>query len=537
MIIRLLVALLAILSQAVAVRAQKEQPLCCGAKQVTSEGSSDSQQQNPQNARVTPRLKPAEIKQLRLPDVRITSAIHHEGSNDANATGRDQVSVAHVEVEGVIGGTIQFELLLPDKWNSRFVMGGGGGFVGRVSNQARYSINQGYATVGTDTGHQGPSGMTAEWALDNVEARVNFGYLAVHRTAEVAKAIIYAYYGSDPKHSYFSGCSTGGGQALIGAQRYPGDFDGIVSAAPVVDYTGLAATRVYNAQHFFPDPSKLDKPIITEQVLQQLHAEILRKFDEQDGVKDGILDDPRQYRFDLSQFGELTLVQRKALQAVYDGPRNEKGQIYPGMPLGSEGRWFLWKAGSIPQFLERGKAPNPGFLLGIEFCKYFVFNDSDWDYSKYDLSTWEKDSHLAGTFLNANNPDLSKFKVRGGKLILWHGWSDGPLTPLASVNYFEEVEKRDPKVRDYFRLYMLPGVTHCGGGPGPDQVDWLAIVAQWVEEGKAPHRLIASKLDKSGNITMTRPLYPYPLRAVYNGTGSTNEAENFVLPEKGERRN
>ena len=483
-----------------------------------------------------PRLKPGALKRLRLPDVRITSAMHHEAKKAANADNAGRflgpISVAHVDVEGLIGGTIRFELLLPDEWNGRFVMGGGGGFVGRVSNFARDSIDEGYATAGTDTGHQWPSGTKAGWALDDVEAQVNFGHVAVHRTAEVAKAVIWAYYASEPEYSYFLGCSTGGGQALIEAQRYPDDFDGIVSAAPVVSHTGLAAARVYNAQHFFPDPNKLDEPLITEQLLEQLHAEVLRKCDERDGVKDGILDDPRMCRFGLSEFPGLTPDQRKALQALYDGPRNENGPIYPGMPLGSEGRWYLWKAGSIPAFLARDKAPNPGFALGIGFCKYFVFNDPDWDYSTYDFSCWEKDTHLAATFLNADNPDLSKFKSRGGKLILWHGWSDGPLTPLASIKYFEEVEQRDPDVRDYFRMYLLPGVTHCRGGAGPDQVDWLATLVQWVEQGKAPHRVIASKLDKDGHVTTTRPLYPYPLRALYKGNGDTTKAANFVLPEK-----
>ena len=480
--------------------------------------------QEEQETRVAPRLKLAQIKQLRLPDVRITSALHYE----SNATGR--VSEAHVAVQGAIGGTIKFELLLPDEWNSRLVMGGGGGFVGRVSNSARSSINQRYATVGTDTGHQS-SGFRARWALDNIEAQINYGYLAVHRTAEVAKAIIYAYYGSDPDYSYFSGCSTGGRQALIEAQRYPGDFDGIVSGAPGLDNIGLAAARLYNAQHFFPDPSKLDQAIITKQLLQQLYAEVLKKCDEQDGVKDGIIDDPRECSFDLSQFQGLTPAQRQALQALYDGPRNENGVIYPGMPLGSEHQWFRWKAGSLPWNLERFGYPNPGFALGIDFCKYFVFNDPNWDYSKYDFSNWEEDTHLAGTFLKGNNPDLSEFKARGGKLILWHGWSDGPLTPLASIQYFEEVEQRDPQVRDYFRLYLLPGVAHCGGGSGPDKVDWLATVAQWVEQGEAPYEVIASKFDQDGNVRMTRPLYPYPLRAVYKGSGNTNEAESFVVME------
>jgi feruloyl esterase len=478
-----------------------------------------------------PVLKPAEIQRLRLPDVRITSVAERGAAGaESRADDRRGTDAAHMEVQGVIGGTIRFELLLPVEWNGRFVMGGGGGFVGSVTNFARGSINEGYATAGTDTGHQWPSTMTAGWALDNVEAQVNFGHLAVHRTAEVAKALIAACYGSEPDYSYFIGCSTGGGQALMEAQRYPDDFDGIVSAAPVVQHTGLAAARVYNAQRFFPDPKSLDKPLISNQLLQRLHAEVLRTCDEQDGVKDGLLDDPRQCRFDLSQFAALTPVQRRAIQAVYEGPRNEKGQIYPGMPLGVENQWFLWASGSMPAILAQDRAPNPGFSLGVDFCKYFIFNDPAWDYSTYDFSTWEKDAHLARTFVDADNPDLSRFKAGGKKLILWHGWSDGPLTPLASINYFEEVERRDPQVRDYFRLYLLPGVMHCAGGPGPDRVDWLAVVRRWVEEGIAPCRLIASKLDKDGKAIMTRPIYPYPLRAVYNGRGDINDAASFTLP-------
>ncbi|MEO2018713.1 MAG: tannase/feruloyl esterase family alpha/beta hydrolase [Fuerstiella sp.] len=515
--------------------APPEQSVCCSTGPVVITTSTPASERTQETShRISPRLKPAALQQLRLPDVRITSATHHEANEAANVDnlGRSlsRIGVAHVDVEGLIGGTIRFELLLPDQWNNRFVMGGGGGFVGRVSNFARYSINDGYATVGTDTGHQG-SGTKAAWALDNVQAQVNFGHVAIHRTAEVARAIITAYYESEPAYSYFLGCSTGGGQALIEAQRYPDDFDGIVSAAPVVSHTGLAAARVYNAQHFFPDANRLDKPLFTEQLLQKLHAAVLSKCDEQDGVKDGILDNPRMCRCDLSEFPGLTAAQRKALQALYDGPRNQHGQIYPGMPLGSEHRWYLWKAGSIPAFLARDKSPNPGFALGIDFCKYFVFNDPNWDYSTYDFSSWQKDTHLAATFLNADNPDLGKLKASGAKLILWHGWSDGPLTPLASINYFQEVERHDPDVRDYFRMYLLPGVTHCRGGAGPDTVDWLAIMAQWVEQGEAPYRLVARKFDKAGQVTMTRPLYPYPLRAVYTGTGDTNKATNFVLPE------
>jgi feruloyl esterase len=201
------------------------------------------------------------------------------------------------------------------------------------------------------------------------------------------------------------------------------------------------------------------------------------------------------------------------------------------MPSGTEDRWFNWRIGSFPRILKRRGAPNIVFSFRMDFCKDFIFNDPNWDYSSYDLVNWEKDTQFVRTFANANNPDLSEFKARGGKLILWHGWADGGLTALGSIEYFEEVERRDPEVRDYFRLYLLPGVRHGGGGAGPDQVDWLAALVQWVEQGKAPYRLVASKHDEDGNVTMTRPIYPYPLRAIYKGSGSTNGAEKFLLPE------
>jgi len=505
--------------------------VCCGSVAAVIEGPAAAAE--PEGRKITPKLTPVELEQLQLLDVHITSARHFDGRKPIRTPGNPAITpmtAAHVKVDGVIGGTIQFELLLPDEWNGRFAMGGGGGFVGRVSNLIRDSVNNGYATAGTDTGHQSPSGRTAAWALDHLEAQVNYGHLAIHRTALAAKAIISAWYGRESRYCYFFGCSTGGGQALIEAQRYPADFDGIISAAPVVQHTGLAAARLYNALKLFPDPARIETPIITEEQLTKLNEEVLRVCDEQDGVRDGILDDPRQCRFDLTQMEWLTPTQRDALQALYDGPANESGQIYPGMPLGSEGRWYLWKAGANPGYLTRDKYPNPGFALGIEFCKYFIFNDPNWDYSSYDMANWQSDSHRAGTLLNANNPDLSRFRESGGKLILWHGWNDGPLTPLASIEYYENVERLDPEIRDFFRFYLLPGVRHCGGGPGPDRVDWLSVLGRWVEEGIAPERLIASKIDAAGNATTTRTIYPYPLRAVYNGTGSTDEAENFVLP-------
>jgi hypothetical protein len=229
---------------------------------------------------------------LRLPDVRITEA----AAVEAGAPPGGKIKVPHRKVAGVIGREIRFEVLLPDDWNQRFFMGGGGGFVGAVVNQAAGSVNAGFATAGTDTGHQGTA-LQAGWALNDLKRQLNFGHLPIHRTAAVAKAIVRAYYDSDATRSYFFGCSRGGGQALIEAQRYPDDFDGIVAAAPAMDWPGIAAAFVKNSQAAFPDPATLSRSVITRDNLKLLESRILAACDANDGVKDGVMEDPRDCAF------------------------------------------------------------------------------------------------------------------------------------------------------------------------------------------------------------------------------------------------
>jgi feruloyl esterase len=202
------------------------------------------------------------------------------------------------------------------------------------------------------------------------------------------------------------------------------------------------------------------------------------------------------------------------------------------MPLGAEANpagWLLWITGPVPDLLAKEGVPNLSFSFGTELFKYVIFNDPNWNYASYDFANWERDTHLAGTVLNATATDLSRFRSGGGKMILWHGWSDAALSALGSIDYYEQVERTGPDVRQYFRLYLLPGVMHCNGGPGPDQVDWLKTIVDWVENHNAPTRVVATKRDNRGNVVMTRPLYPYPQRASYTGSGSINDAENFVL--------
>jgi hypothetical protein len=372
-------------------------------------------------------LSVAELRQVRLPEVVIESV--KEVTPEAEKNPKAPV---RIEVKGVIGEHIRFELLLPEAWNGRFVMGGGGGFVGTVQNAARGSVSKGYATVGTDTGHQSEPGYLAGWALDNLEAKVNFGYLAVHRTAEAAKALIRTYYGAEPAH------------------------------------------------------------------------------------------------FDLSKVPGLTGKQRKAIAAIYQGARNEKGAIYPGFAPPAEcdpDQWIAWLTGPSPT-LAKDHVPDLTFAFSTQIFKYLIFNDPDWNYAKYDFSNFERDTRLAASYLNATSPDLSAFKGKNGKLILWHGWADPALPAQGTIDYYRQVQARDEQAADYCRLFLVPGCLHCGGGPGAADVDWLSVIVDWVESGKAPDRLIASKKE-GGKAVMTRPLYPYPDHAVFKGSGDTTSAESF----------
>ena len=478
----------------------------------------------------------AALAALRLPDVTVSAAT----AVPAADTGR--VRVPHCKVTGVISTEIRFAVLLPDTWNRRFAMGGGGGFVGSVQNQYVDVVNRGYATAGTDTGHQSP-GMEAGWALANPERQINYGFLGVHRTAEVAKAIVRAYYGSDSAYSYFLGCSNGGRQALMEAQRFPADFDGIVSGAPAYDFTRIAASFVTHANATFPDPANLTTSTVSPADLALVAKAALDSCDIADGLKDAVIDQPLSCRFaldgvkacpnDVAAADCLTTTSRAALARIYTPIVGPAGEIYPGQPVGGEadrGGWLEWITGASPEMLANsgGRAPSARFGFGTEFFKYFVFGDRAWDYRRFDVASWAADTRVAATILNADSVDLSAFKQRKGKLLLWHGWADAALNAQSTINYYERLKVADPQTPDYARLFLMPGVLHCAGGAGPDSVEWIDAIASWTEKGAAPERVIATKRGADGAPTRTRPLCPHPQRAVYSGTGSTDDAANFV---------
>ena len=478
---------------------------------------------DPRNA---PCITCEEIKSLKLPDVTISES----------ETVEEETSFC--KVLGIISKEIKFELLLPNAWNARFVMGGGGGFVGSIQNTARSRVHDGYATVGTNTGHES-HGLKADWALYHMERQVNFGHLAVHRTAEVAKTLIAQYYCAYPDYNYFMGCSRGGGQALIEAQRYPSDFDGIVSAAPVIDWPATGAEFIQNMQILYPNPAKLDAPLISQVHVQLLQEAVLEQCDALDGIKDQILNDPRDCAFDFSLLPQcpdeaggkdcFTAAQIQAVQLIYEGATNQEGAIYPGFPFGCEnepGGWLPWIVGPHPGAMELG-FPSLHFAFGTEMFKYLVFQNPDWDYSTYDFGNFSRDTQYAAAYLNATNTAYGAFKNRGGKMIMYHGWNDPALSAYTAIEHYEEAKAKDNELEDYIRLFMLPGVLHCGGGPGPSQADWLELIRVWVEEDKAPERVVVSKTEND-EVVMTRPVFPYPGIAVYDGSGDPNKEGSFV---------
>ena len=465
----------------------------------------------------------ASLQSLQLPGVKITKAAPIAAGVAA------AVKDAHCVVEGSVGREIRFRLLMPDAWNRKLMMGGGGGFVGGIDNQALSSINAGYATVGTDTGHQGAV-TTAAWALNDIERQLNFGHVGVHRVAETAKAIIRHYYNAPIERSYFSGCSNGGRQALMEAQRYPDDFDGIIAGAPAADFTGIGAQFIKDIKALYPDPKNLSASPLTPETLKSVESQIIATCDAVDGVEDGLFEDPRRCAIDVNTLTGLTDAQKRVLKTIYAETRNKDGVIYPAQPFGSEGdpnAWEGWITGPNKLVMSLQKAPSLRFAFGTEMFKYFIFNDPAWDYTKYDFSTFKRDAAQASSILNATSPNLDAFKTSNGKLIIWHGWSDAALTTLGTIKYVDDVRARDADSRDYVRTFLMPGVLHCIGGPGPDRADWTRAIEDWVEKGIAPERVIASK-SAGGKVVRTRPLCEYPLRAVYNGSGSIDDEKNFT---------
>ncbi len=403
-------------------------------------------------------------------------------------------------------------------WNGKLEAVGNGAWAGNISYPAMATaLAAGYGTVSTDTGHVGGD---AKFMVGHPDKLVDFEERAVHEMTVAAKAIASAFYGNAPRKTYFNGCSTGGRQALTAAQRYPLDFDAIVAGAPANAVRRQTFGQIWLWQATHKDEASL----LTPEKYAVLHKAALAQCDALDGVTDGVIENPLKCRFDpavtLCRSGEgpdcLTAAQVDAAKKIYAGASSAKTRerLYPGLEPGSETGWNMSVAARPVGYAE-------------DFFKYVVYNNADWDPKSLDYDGAVAAVDHVKTGLDATKTDLSQFTGRGGKLLIYHGWSDPGIPPQNSVDYYSGVLKATKNARESVRLFMVPGMGHCGGGDGTSTFDMVTAVDTWIETKTPPASIPASKL-ADGKVVRTRPLCAYPAVAAYKGTGSTDDAANFV---------
>ena len=419
---------------------------------------------------------------------------------------------------------IKVEVWLPTaNWNGKYQALGNGGWAGSILYPAlAEALKRGYATSSTDTGHVGG---TAKEMLGHPEKLIDFWYRAIHEMTVKAKAITEAFYGNDPRLSYFVGCSAGGRQAMLEAQRYPGDFNGIIAGAPAINTTPMyQAARMWFPQATLKDPASFIPPA----KYPMIHQAVVNACDAIDGLKDGLIDDPRQCRFDPKVLqckdGDsascLTAPQVEAATKILTPvkhPHTGK-ELLPRMEPGSELGWGVQAGGPEP------------YNNVLDRLKYVIFKDPNWDWRKFNLATDLVPLEKLDDPANATNPNLTAFMSRGGKLLVYHGWADQQVAPTSTINYYGNVVETmggAARTAEWFRVFMAPGMAHCRGGDGPNTFDALTALETWVEKGQAPAQIIASH-SSSGKLNRTRPLCAYPMVAKYDGTGSIDDAANFV---------
>jgi feruloyl esterase len=467
----------------------------------------------------------ADLAALRIDDANFLSASVVPAA--ANLPG-------HCRVLGVIRPAINFEVRLPTRdWNGKFYMAGCGGFCGRLdsdlpgfTNAMNHGLRRGYAAATMDSGHWGAHRADGRWAWNNRLAENDWGWRGVTETARVAKALIAAFYARPQSKSYFAGCSTGGRMALMAAQRFPADFDGIIAGAPALDYSGLVGTHGawVTQANLRPDGTE----ILDRSKVALIATAVVTACDAGDGRSDGVIDDPRNCDWQPSSLtcGRetsatcLTPAEIGVLERWYAGPRDASGQqLYPGgIPRGSEPYWPLWLTGK-PGDRMPGLVP----LFAQDYLRYMAFADDPGESHRVQDFDFERDPprlEQMGTIYNADNPDLSAFAGRGGKLIVYHGWADPIVTPWRTLNYVEDVQRRmgrSSATDSFLRLFMLPGFDHCGvqTGPGANDAgfDPLPALEAWVERGIAPASIPSARIGADGAVQWSQTVCPYPKSA------------------------
>jgi feruloyl esterase len=437
----------------------------------------------------------------------------------ADAPMKDSVCRVVAMLKPTPDSDIGVEVWLPvANWNGKFLAVGSGGWGGTIATAALADgVRRGYAVAATDDGHKGGS---ASFAMGHPEKLIDFAWRAEHEMTVEAKLLIKAFYGRDPKYSYWNGCSGGGREGLLQAARYPEEFDGIIAGDPA--NIRRNAWALWLANGTFKDPAAYIPPA----KYPMIHQAVLNACDAKDGLKDGLIEDPQSCHPDFKQLeckhGDgpdcLTTRQVRTAETMVSPAKTPSGVVlFPRLEPGTEMRWARLAGG-----------PEPAELFLDEF-RYVVYQDSKWDWKSFDLERDAAKAHAVDKGVDELDPNLAAF-AKHGKLLMYHGWADQQVAPGSSVKFFEAARQAGGSA-DWMRLFMVPGMGHCSGGEGPDTFDKLGTLEQWVEQGKAPEEIVAShKTD--GKVDRTRPLCPYPQVARYKGTGSVDEAANFVCAAK-----
>lgn len=492
--------------------------------------------QKPEDAR-KPAMACKELRDLTSYELSVIAATMIAASPD---------TPEHCRVSLMVQPEMNIEVNLPSAWNGSLKMFGNGGWAGesfdaagRVATRAR-GLRAGFVTAATDTGHSAALEPGASFALSR-QKLLDFGFRSLHVTAETAKMLARTYYGAGPAKSYYEGCSQGGRQGLTLAQRFPNDFDGITVGAPALNQVGTHVARAYWMKGMNANPFPAAKlGLLADRVYEQCDAK--------DGLKDGLIDDPRRCDFQPSrdlphcaagtdQPECFTTDQIRALERIYGDVMSQGKKFFPGWPVGAEIAGSNGQSGWIGQEIN-GPNGQPGAwtTYGSNFLRFIapgaknVAADTDAAalFAKFDIDKDPVRMEELRQILDANDPDLSAFRRRGGKLLMYFGWADPQLNAKMGLEYYEQVvEKMGESTSDFYRLFMVPGMFHCGGGVGTSTFDAATPVVKWVENGTAPERIEASRV-VAGKVVRTRPLCAYPMVARYKGSGSIDEAANFA---------
>ena len=469
------------------------------------------------------------LASLTLPDTTIESATLDPGNGTVPASCRVTATLTHPPA----GDKVRIWIGLPaEGWNGRFQGVGGGGFSGGSAGAIAQTLRAGYAAGSTDTGHEGGSG---SFALD-ANGRLNWqlirdnAYLGVHEMTVAGKALTAAFYGTEPRKSYFNGCSTGGRQGLSEAQRYPADYDGILAGAPAINWTKLHPEQLWGQLQMLETKNFIPGCKFTAAIAAAVAA-----CDGNDGVKDGVIEDPRSCAYDpkalvgtsAGECGTFTEADATIISRIWEGPRRRDNSfLWYGLERGGEFSGLSGTRGTPPVGQPSG--------ITLDWFRFFLTQNPAWDWMTLDRASYERlfDQSVEEftAVIGTDNPDLSAFRARGGRIVMWHGWSDQLIYPRGSIDYLTRVQQAmggPEKTAEFLRLFLAPGVGHCGGGPGPAPTGQFEAMVAWAEEGKAPETLQAVRRDQSGTVTRSRVLCRYPLVARYKGTGTTDDAASF----------